>query len=1162
MSQLSTALRGANQASKTGGTSLAALAAALIAAPAFAESSAAPDAGELLGKVGLVTTVQREAQESYWQAGDIRSAVYNQRIEVAVPQPQILISNPGTPTTARDPVNVNGIGQMVIDAGVDGIGLCTGTLINPRTVLFAAHCVNGAAASNYGANSGGQAIAWGFETNTLANAPGEESELLTWLGDAPGGAGKYQTNIARALYNANYVSYNPLSLEPAAQSFLYGDVATSSLDTPAANVPTWALLFSQLPAVPITADGTGYHVTISGYGGNGTGTSGTLPIDFRRRVAENTLGALASIDEFDQFLYDASQGNLPQNLYWIDFDDPLRFTDAASPYDFNAWRDNALPNEGTTAGGDSGGPLILDRTFAKSVLIGVLSGGASRFFEGQPSDSYGTTSFYQPLYLYWDWIAANNFYHFVGAKAGDGDWTDPGHWVTNLDPAYNVIVNGQLVNGIPGAPGAGNTEQPGFGQACFQDWNSSDCYDVATDTLISGNNPIGTESVPSPERNSSVSGGQSAQAVAVLPAPTLVNGLPGATGFVPNNFDGDRLAQLKPNYFDVTLGAAGKTTLNSTVVIDRFTMANAAATLDIQADGSLTSLISITQGTGTMQVNGALTSPGDYFMLTGGLNGTGVITTPFFTSTAGTISPGGTGNAGSIGALTFRGNTIFASGTTYLVDLAASGSSDQIAVVADPTGGGIANVGGQLLLASAVRSDLRAGNSYTILTAQNGVTGAFADPAAISAILRPKVSYQSNAVMVTLDAGSYASVVDSNSAVQRSYAALLDGNRAGSYSALASLYGPLDLQDVAGIRGFMEAATPRTETLRTATARAATDTADRFFRQRLHSIRPGEASGELAVNGNPLALASRSSFARNFAPIEGSLSLADPGTSAGKLADDASGYLAAGYIDGSSLAMPAAASMGRDQLDGWFAAFGLEKAVSDQATVGFGLSYSDLDGTTGGAAQNAGARLVQGSVYGALATDKGLMLDLRVSAGLLSSDSKRSVTLASTPYALNLQQDPLAFAAEAGVGYDVTKKGGKVSFVPRASLRYASIGFDRAAEVGGPMALTVHRKAYKALESRLGASVAGTVGKVRTYLEANFVRDLLDQKTGFNAGFVGGTAAAPFTLAGADDNWAEVSGGLSFDLGSKAVLAVEADSTLFRSDLRNQTYRGSLTLRF
>jgi V8-like Glu-specific endopeptidase len=53
-----------------------------------------------------------------------------------------------------------------------------------------------------------------------------------------------------------------------------------------------------------------------------------------------------------------------------------------------------LPNEGTTAGGDSGGPLILNaanNTLSdEDLVIGVLSGG-SRFFGPQPFGALGTT---------------------------------------------------------------------------------------------------------------------------------------------------------------------------------------------------------------------------------------------------------------------------------------------------------------------------------------------------------------------------------------------------------------------------------------------------------------------------------------------------------------------------------------------------------------------------------------------------------------------------------------------------------------------------------------------------------------------------------------------------------------------------------------------------
>lgn len=1116
------------------GASLVVLAAAFTAVPALAESSPAPDAGELLGEAGLAVTIQREAQRSYWTS----AAPMDQRIRITAPRPNIMIANPGTPFTARDPVNVNGVGQMAIDTGGGGVGICTGSLINPRTVIFAAHCVNTAAAANYGANSGGQAIAWGFETDTLDNAPGETSELAKWLlGDA-NGAGKYQTNVGQAFYNSNYVSYNPQSLEPDANLFLYADLATASLDTPATNVPTWALLFSQLPAVPITADGTGYHVTITGYGGNGTGTSGTQPIDFRRRVAENTLGALASIDEFENFLFETAYTANPQNLYWIDFDDPLRGTAQASVFDFNAWRDNALPNEGTVAGGDSGGPLILDRAFAKSVIIGVLSGAYPRFFGGQPKDGYGTTAFYQPLYLYWDWIAANNFYHYVGAKSGDGDWNDASHWVTNLDPSYQVIVDGKLVNGIPTRPGDGNTEQPGFGQACYESGGSSTCMDIA-----------------------SAGPGQGVQNLAALPAATLENGLPGATGFVPGNYDGDRIARVKPRYFDVTLGAAGTTTLGSNVVIDRFSITNGAAMLDIKSGGSLTSLGAITQGTGTMQVNGGLATPGDYYMLTGGLNGTGVITTPYFTSTAGTISPGASGTAGALGTLTFVGNTIFASGTTYMVDLGGNGQSDRIAVKAGAPGSGIADLGGRLALSFMPGTRPVDGGTYRIVTAENGTTGAFITPE-ISAIVTSQLTYQNGAVDLMLAIGDYADVVDPASAVQRSYAALMDGNRAGSYAALSGLYEPLDLDSVAGVRGFFEAAAPRGETLRTATAVAATATMDRFLRQRVQAVRPGEASGQLAVSGNPLPMASMNSPVRAAAPLDGALGFMDETAQpVSQLADDASGYLVAGYLEGSSLPMPGAGAAARDSFDGWFAAFGLEKAVSDRATVGFTISYADVTGAEAMAGDQAGARLVQGTLYGAMGAGKGLHMDLRLSAGVLSSDSRRSVTLAATPYRLTMDQNALALSAEGGIGFELARAS-SLSLVPRLSLRYESIGFGRAEERGGPMALVVHRKAYQALEGRLGLSLSGQAGRVRPYLSAYYVHDFLGQPLTFGAGFVGGMATAPFALAAKDDNWAEASGGLTFDLGGGAALAVEADMTALRRDLRSQSYRGRLNLGF
>lgn len=1121
---------------------------------------------------------------------EAQNAETNVKVAPVQPDPQILIANPGTPTTARDPVNITGVGQIITDNGGGSVGLCTGTLINPRTVLFAAHCVNSRAATAYGANSGGVAIGVGFETNTRANAAGQTDELVRWLLGGAGGAGRFQTNTAQAFYNADYVAYNPLSLEPG-NGFLYGDIAIALLDTPAANIPTWALLFSPLP-VPGTAgaDGTGYHVTLAGYGGNGTGTSGTQPIDFRRRVAENILGGLLSLDDFEGFIFGDTTGGLPQNLYWIDFDDPRRGTASASPFDFNAFRDNALPNEGITAGGDSGGPLILDRTYARQVVIGVLSGGYTRFFGGQPANSFGTASFYQPLYLYWDWIAANNPYRYVSATAGDGNWTDPTHWVSNVDPNYFIIgPNNTLVNGVPTTPGGTNVNTSGkFGQICIQLGGASDCLNVATGVeTFNPNQPIGTVSdgkgyatidslgadpvenaagvVDAAQVASQEAPGGSPSAVAALPPATIANGLPGATNFVPNNTAGNRLQGVLPRYFDVTLSASGTTTLSSAVTIDRLTLNGLNARLDITSAGSLTSLINVTQMLGTLQVNGRLTSAGDYLFVTGGINGTGTIRAPFFTSILGVISPGASGSAGSIGTLTFEGNVILSSGNTYRVDLGTSGFSDRIAVVSTASDvnnaplNGQANVGGNLVLGFS-GATLRANNLYTIVTSQGALTGAFQAPTAVSAILTPRLIYTANSVQLTVDAGLYRNVVSSSSPVQVSYANLLDQNR-GNAAALDTVFGPLDLQNQATIRAQLDALAPRTEALVNALGIASVDNLGRFYRDRLAMLdTSGGLGGTIAVIGRPIEIAAASAVGVvGAAPVVADASEAN--VQEGRLPEDFRAYLAGGYVDGSSrpmaTALPAA---GRDQFNGYYIAAGLETQTGENAAVGVSFAYSDLKGNTGIVGQRANAQLYEGTLYGKVDLSKGIKLDGQLSAGIFNNQSVRTVGFVGTPYTLRANDRSLAVASELGLSG--TLEAGVVKIDPRASIRYTYIDFSDVAETGGGPALRYERNQLHSLQARVGFA-ATTTTKIRPYVSGYFVRENENRgRSSELANFVSGVGPGQaFALFSTDKNWGELSGGLTY-AGEQVSVSVGADTTIFRDDVRNQSYKASVAIKF
>jgi hypothetical protein len=1076
-------------------------------------------------------------------------------VAVAAPDPRIVIADPGTPTTALDPVDVNGVGQMVIDIGGGFLGLCTATLINPRTVVFAAHCVNDEAATDYGAASGGTPIGFGFSNSNI-------NGIIDWYFAGPN---QHQSNAAAAFYNSNHVAYNDRSLEPNAASFLYADVAVASLDTPAAGVPTWALLFSPLPAVDATAEGTGYHVAITGYGNNGSGTNGSIGgIDFRRRSADNMLGALASLDDFEGFLFGGSGGANPQNLYWIDFDDPRRGSGTESPFDFNAWRDNAQPHEGITASGDSGGPLILDQTFGVDVVIGVLSGGYTRFFNGQAPNGYGTASFFQPLYLYWDWIAQNNPYHYVAAKAGDGNWSDPGHWVTNLDPAYKVLdADGNLVNGIPGAPGGADVDTSGkFGTECFESGGISDCYNHRDGTETIEAKPIGTAErdglgndaakIAFTGPSTQAAGPSGSQVTQALPAATLANGLPGASGFVPDNDEGNRLSGTAPRYFDVTLAAAGTTTLDSAVTIDRFAIDGAGAALDIAAAGSLTSLMDVNQYQGMMRVNGTLSTPGDYMLMFGGLQGSGHIYTPFFTNVAGVIAPGG---VGAVGTLTIHGDAILANGSSLLVDLGADGASDRIAVVAsawDTDGApldGMASIGGRVLFGVSQGTTVRDGDSYAILTAEGGLTGTFAAPQALSAILTPTLSYSANAVEVTIEAGSYLDAINPNSPVQLAYAKLLDANRAGE-DRLGALFGPLDMQDAATIQATLEGLAPRVQTLGAAMGMAGLDAFAQFGRERIAN-HDSSSGGTVAMIGRPLQMA-----ARMATPVDagGSEALVKDGG----LPDNMSLYLAAGYIDGDSA--PMTGTTGRNAFNGWYGSLGVELDLGS-GMLGFSGSYADLDGRVRGMPQSAESSLWQASAYWKMRAPLGLSLDGLIGVGEVSTRTSRTVGFVGTTYTLDSDDKATAFNGEIGLSKAFGGASG-VKVTPRAAVRASSIDFGTQVERGGPVALAAEIGTYRNIQARGGLTVEVAKGVVRPYASATFVHDFVDRPAVFEANFAGGVnAPAAFALAGSDHDWGELAGGLTMRTGN-VDLSVAAQTTLDRTDVSMQSYRGSVTIHF
>ena len=1080
--------------------------------------------------------------------------------------------------------------------------VCTGTLINPRTVLFAAHCVNDRPETDYNADN--IPAAFSFNVNAL---PGFQN----WF------ANNFRSNPDLAVFNISRIFYDPRSLQDAAGlGFIEADIALATLDTPAAGISTWALLFSTLPA-PDSIDpvrGTGYHVNIVGYGATGNAAQGPVAgIDFRRRAAENLLGGFFSLDDQDNVLFGPGPDTFPQNLYQLDFDSQNR----DNFRDINVHRDDALPNEGTTAGGDSGGPLILDaanNTLSnEDLVIGVLSGG-SRFFGSQPFSSTGTTSFYQPLSLYWQYITATNPYRYVGALAGNGNWEDASRWTTLLDPAYRVInAQGQVVNGLPTASEEGpNGTEGDFGAICVEFEAPGDgCVDLATGefedtspmpteadvsnsrarvsldavagtgtetaavtgegellegsdvaaisgraslgsdiTAISGAADLTTENVAINGRADLDTEVQAQGFSSVpLPAPTLANGLPGARNFVPNNIDAvtTDTVRVDPRYFDVTLSQTGTTTLSSTVTIDRLTVRGAAG-LTVAGAGNLTSLIDINQFGGVVNVNGSVTSVGDYTLFAGMLSGTGTINAPFLTSVTGVFSPA---TMGTTGTLNINGNLVMSSGSQFMVDLAAGGMSDRLAVT------GAANVGGIVNIGSAITQQVNGnGQRFTIVTATDGVSGAFTERA-ISSILSQSFIYEENAVLLEIEAASYSSVIDPTDPNQVAYAQLFDQNRGNA--ALSGLFA-LDFASTDTIQDTFVRLAPVSEQAVRSISGQTINLLQNFNDARLRESDRDNAGGKITVIGSPLN-AVQAGLSPNAQPLgAGLMALQDGGEKEvmeADLPDNVAIYLAGGLLAGSFDSLPGFAE--ETDISGVFVSGGLEFFPSDNTMIGISGYFNSIaaDAPLG---QEVKSDTYAASLYARHQLAGGAVIDGQFAIGSIGFDTDRQVRFLNGAQRLTSSTDNLLVSGALGISYDL--ETGIGTFSPGIEGRYASVDLSTIRENGGTLALTVARERFESTQARAGFDFEKKTSVVQINANAQFVYEFEEGPQLLAANFAQGMGPnANFVLDGADQTWVEV--GINAEVGQGPVkIGAGFDTTIGRDSANAQVFRGSLTYSF
>jgi len=1122
---------------------------------------------------------------------------------LTVPAHAIVGNDAYPPSTLVDPTNITGVGQMVIDEGDGYVGLCTATLINPRTVIFASHCVNDAPANAYGVDFGGIPIGFGFQASNL-------NPTINWLFN-----NDHMTSTTDAFYNSDYVVYNPHSLDLGpGNNFLQSDIAMAALDTPAVGIPTWTLLFS-----PLTAP---THATIEGYGTNGTGTTGASGgIDFRRRVAENTISFLGSLDDQDTFLFGSPDG-LPQNLYMLDFNDPKFGTAQANQYDFNIFHDAALEKEAITAPGDSGGPLIVDQLFSQPVIAAVLSGG-DRFYYGQPSASYGTTSFYQPLYLFWDWIVDNNPYKYVSAKAGDGLWSDPSHWVIDLDPAYlTVDSSGNLVNALPADPAQGTppvdgVNTPKFGMVCYYDI----CEDIATgavtgDTVLAGGSAqisggpalvaidtlaamARSISNPTPAASTATAfnfkamvqnslaglmasrGIKEPQAIEQGSPGYPTSGAPGTSGFVPDDTDGDPTTGAPARYYDVTLSADGTTTLDQGfVVIDRLTINGPAAALNIGPDAAIGTWIDTTVMAGNFNVDGLYISLGDIALMGGVLSGNGVVVAPYTTAVLGAIAPG---TVGTIGHLEIDGNVILSSGSGLLTDVGPSSlPANQQADLLDVYG--TLSLGGTLVV-TPVGGYVPKWHDTRIIADADTIEGSFGSvPDTVTGVLYPAVStvtvgegsqaYQEE--VVTFQAASFASLLTNPSADQTNIGGALDTLRAAHYTDLQALYDAIDPLDTGPLGSALESLAPDTARTAPEVALMMTQAYTGFLWSYLGGMSHSGES-QVAVQTGSLKLVQNSNtgsyWTRSLLASLGSwntgtaasASFADPLPAEGgnmAMPKGMGGFLSGTAINGT---VRVGGNGGKASVDGYLIALGLDYAVSPNFRAGVSVGFGEADATLKARVAETKTNMTQAVAYAQYDVEN-YFLNGFAGAGVQATSTMRDAVVGATTFHLAGHTNGVSPMFGLQLGRVLDYAG--VNILPAIGIQYARPNFNGYTETGGAAAMVISTFAKEEMDARLGfdANMSIDAGSVTVMpdLHAFFVTNL-DNSTDYtlHAAFAAAPGTTmPFAIEQTSKSWLELGVGTQVALWEGAALGVHYNATPGRGDAYFSAWSGSLTIKF
>ena len=1154
------------------GVGFAALAGALVASPAYASESedgseyrvsASEDDGSTI--TGTVSTAMPQ-MSTFNGLDDAPYRIENSLIDFRAPRTLdgfiANITQPDQRLIVRDDVGVNfgdpdniapyAVHIFIQNNTTGGVFFnCSGSVINPRTILTAAHCVNGSSGGVSTISSETYGLPGAAPTSLLiATGQSSADRIFNYLDF---GVGYGEGGVATS---TDVIIHPTANVDNTGLGFPWADVALVAVDSPITDVPSLPILLSPLQELT--------HVLHVGYGTNGTGLAGGTNSGsrFLRRVGENMLGMIGSTGDYIDGVFPAFApstqvlGFESQPYYWTDFDNPDRTPEEQAGCDFTGtdiscdsieavlaidyFDGDALPLEAGTAPGDSGSPLVADQLGDFPVAIGVLSGGFDFFGLGS---AYSDVSFYNPLYPFFEFITENTAYKYVSAAEGDGVWSDASRWTQDLDPGFFIQdENGNLVNAIPEGNEPGILETgPRIGTVLGVD--------------ISTNPAIVTPGFEDTD--------------VTLPESSVLLG-PGSTGFVPMNTDGTPgTAFANPaQYFEVHLNRAGTTTVDMDVEIDRLVLNNSEAGIVLPDAWSFTSLIDVEHLAGSAEINGTLTTP-LYVLGFGEITGTGTIETDALLNIVGGLSAAG---SGGFGTLTINGDYLQTSAAAILADFSVGRRNTITNDSYDISG--VAVLDGALVLQTADRR-VRFGTEFTVLSADT-IDGIFSDVILVSRspVLAAEARVEGGDVVVELVARSIRDLVGRRSDLAP-LGASLDNLRATRFNEFVGLFDIVDNASVDAFGATLSGLTPTSAFQQTFTANAFSQRFTGQIAQRTLNLRgASRAAGGFSAAGN-------AAYAINgTAPSE-----------PGKLGffGSASGvYLNGGQTAGltgigNAFNGPLASGLSHGVVLGGGAANALEQAAltpAGELTIG-----ADMQVTEGFSFGVAMSRIRSSEVAtSALSpqedTSESMAVYMTYTDGGLFADGYAGTAEQQFGVQRAAQGDFSSLYRNAigqsdgtqtfgglrlGYAFDLAKG---VEVGPVASLDYLRSQIDGYTEVGmGQFGLTVAERSFTSLGAKAGAMAsfdltANEKTAIRAFGSVAYAREMADTADVVTAHFAGAPEAA-FTIANQiDPQWVSVNAGAEMQVGANLTASISVTSDMGRGILSNDQGQVSLNWRF